>query len=315
MNKKELLATLSQVRKHTNEVQAGETVSHNHEDCPAGEDRRHRLYITRKYEDPNRVFWYCHNCSEGGSLPDNEYSDKWRIGELPADSDGSRKDTEKFEIPRTTVYDLSSDLVPIDAIMWIQKYLTLGHAQKYGLGFDPVSRRIVIPRWATMDKDIAYDYQLRRVEPYASVVPKYITHKNREVNERTAGVPLYFTDYPVLEHVEACVIVEDVVSAIKVAESGGNFLSSPICGLSMSHTKMHKLTKTLRVLEINRRTPIPVVIWLDNDGTQVTESAREMKEFLQVLSPKRNVYIESEYNDPKGYSYTLINKHIGAMIT
>lgn len=40
------------------------TTRRNHEDCPAGVDRRRRLYVTVK--DDNTIFGYCHNCGTSG---------------------------------------------------------------------------------------------------------------------------------------------------------------------------------------------------------------------------------------------------------
>jgi hypothetical protein len=41
----------------------GEQTNQNHQDCPAGEDTKKRLYVRRNNEG---YLWYCHHCSQGG---------------------------------------------------------------------------------------------------------------------------------------------------------------------------------------------------------------------------------------------------------
>ena len=68
-----MMLDLQHYQQMIDDLEPGETVRYNHTDCPAGEDTRRRLYLTRPHADPTWVLGYCHNCQDSARSGGKKY--------------------------------------------------------------------------------------------------------------------------------------------------------------------------------------------------------------------------------------------------
>jgi hypothetical protein len=207
----------------TQDLAVGDTVRVNHDRCPAGEDTRRRLYLTRTQANPEVVVAYCHNCQSGGFMKDGKH-EAYR----DAKHKGSR---------RQTITQVTTDLLPPPMLIsMLDHWPTAAQAwafknkldqllvDKYGLAYDVSTDRVYIPRhrWVVNGRfgDLN-GYQLRNVEP-SKYQPKYLTvlHE-RDLGFTEIGCERKSADYKV------CVIVEDYISGLHLVEACQQAPSQP----------------------------------------------------------------------------------------
>ena len=129
------------------------TVRVNHDECPAGQDTRRRLYVTRK-EDGN-VIAYCHNCSNSGF-----HSSASRFRRNPVVRTLVESEEKELVMPET-MRD-GRDYWPREMVMWLIKCgIPLHIAEDYGICYDSERHRVVIPK---LNKNgLLVQYQSRRL--------------------------------------------------------------------------------------------------------------------------------------------------------
>lgn len=164
--------------------------------------------------------------------------------------------------------------VPKNAAAWYFRYgITPELAVKYKFGYSPYFHRVVIPVYE--DGELTA-MTMRAVD---NVEPKYLNPKGPKVSNAlfiTRGNP----DSPP-------VIVEDVLSAIKVSRAG--YTGIAILGTNFTDA---------RALKIAHKFPNGVYIWLDGDraGLRGTNQAEKKLELLGVPT----IRIRTD-DDPKSY--------------
>jgi len=242
----------------------------NHEDCPAGTDIKRRLYVTRKEE--GNVVAYCHNCGNSGV---SGGASRFRLAHLPPISATSKR--ERLEMIGDLVK--SPTTWPKEMRLWLKECgIDLTIATKYGIVYDSVDRRIIIP---TRDEsgDLVM-YQSRRL--YGDGTPKYLTYKEKGAYYHHALMGKGKNN--------TCIIVEDMVSAIRCAEAG--YAAVPLFTSTMADdiylTLMGKYDT--------------IVVWLDNDNATVIRHSREIRKRAALTGVAPNVLRVGQRSDPKHYS-------------
>ena len=276
-------------------LERGQTMRYNHQECPAGEDTRRRLYLTRPASSPGVVLAFCHNCQDKGIYTDG--ADKFK--------DFNAAPAVEYE---GVEFDVPPDLVPCEHLAWptaaqhwrIEKRLSIEDCYNAGIMYDPATHRVYLPMMASMtvegqvEKDTELQgYQLRRLDGPGA---KYLTAvKNKSTKPST-----------VIGRGPACTyLVEDLASGIVMQRSLrlNNYRNANVL-------VNYGVKCTPEVLIRGMNTEYNVV-WLDNDGDHIEDAARIIARTWQLL---RNVpcYIEDQYSDPKAVdddAITAVHKY------
>ncbi len=254
------------------------TVRVNHDQCPAGQDTRRRLYVTRK-EDGN-VIAYCHNCSNSGF-----HGSGSRFRRHPVDV--SLVEVEEKELVMPEYMRSEQKDWPKEMAVWLIKCgIPFTIAQEYGICYDSERHRVVIPK---LNKDGALvQYQSRRLVDDGS--PKYLTNKLKHEHIHD----------PIGPGERTCIIVEDMISAIRLVLLG--YDAVPLFTDTMSSETM--LTLVGRYDKI--------YVWLDNDSVTVNRHADIICTGLRLLD--QHAQRITGLRDPKHYKDSEIDgiiKEIG----
>jgi len=171
-------------------TQVGAQVHINHANCPAGTDRKRRLYIKRL--DVSTVVAFCHHCGKRGT--NKKFNREALLEFVPPE--------------QKALWSLPKDFSPEfshAAQQWIEKYIPLSVANRWHIGYSEQMRRVILPIW---NGDKLACYQARRI--YADdPKPKYLTYKNDKG-------PFFF----VRGDSDTVIVVEDMLSAIVLGEQG-----------------------------------------------------------------------------------------------
>ena len=294
-----------------NDLDIGDTIRVNHNDCPAGEDIRRRLYITRPQADPGVVVGYCHNCQEGGYLHTGGHDSyrKNRHDKMPVD----QRDvvSERVDAP-PGMLDKILDW-PLLARAWAyQSKLNNDLIHAYGIQYDPSSDRVYLPqyhwhkisegstpyKWTHGDLN---GYQLRNVDPRSTKAKYYTITAKDEPGFSIMGSSK--NTNPITRSTGA-IIVEDLCSGIAVvhAMSGGStdFHVLVNYGVKVNLQTMHCASKF-----------DSVIVWLDNDNKHVKTQADDMARTISMINSKCKVEVVTGASDPKHYGPSTIAEIIG----
>ncbi len=249
----------------------GSQIHINHENCTAGKDTKKRLYIRRL--DNGNILAYCHNCSKSGHFVE-AFS---RTRAASKRSYGSIRESESISFSLPKDYEGDIGTFPASAKTWLYKYgIRNDQIKQYGIGYSEYHKRVVLPIWR--DGELR-KYQMRKIFEQ-DIGPKYITfRKNHEVKEGFVATGKMLP--------ETLVIVEDVLSAIRVAEQ---FNSLALMSDSISDYDLIWICQHFS----------KVLIWLDNDNRQVQLSQIRIKNKLDNLV--KSVKIIREEKEPKHFS-------------
>ena len=279
-------------------LSVGETTSVDHIDCPAGEDTRQRLYLTKV--DDTKVICYCHNCQNGGYF---RVGPSFR-GAHSALSMLEMRDKE-FEVPHVTYDDTSSWPVKAARIVF---GAGLSTPKMYGIGYVEEADAIYYPIWDTVHVDPHLGgadlvdlkgYQLRPVTKKGS---KYITvMKDSEVDMSTVITVKGF------ETLEApLIVVEDLLSGIKVSRA---LKTTKMDGAVLVNygTKVN-----LEAIQrgINSIGATHLLVWFDNDNPHVIKQAETIARTGPLISKGlRSTVIDVDVSgkkDPKAFNIATL---------
>jgi hypothetical protein len=268
-------------------LQRGQTVGVNHIDCPAGEDTKHRLYITRPSSSAGAILGYCHNCDSAGALKDGgeEYRDFGQKLTLVGNK------ATPFDKPDNLI--ACGDRWPDDAVVWrINKGLDVEDCLHAGIKYDQTSHRIFLPIYNQVNKlgqfhntySTLLGYQLRQID---GTGPKYYTAQ-RDVNK-----PLYTRLTSRRAGPAAlCFLVEDFVSGLAVADTDR---------LNYDVVVNYGVKVKIEVLSEVSGTKYNVV-WLDNDNNHVRSQASTIARTWALISGVDTGVEKALDRDPKSYS-------------
>ena len=245
----------------------GEQVHINHENCPAGEDTKQRLYIKRGDEDGRDcILAYCHNCGLSGFKPVStkagEYS-RILSSKVSRDADG----------PYTGRRESNWDRWDGKAISFCtQGKVTDGLCKRYGIEYCSDDDAVYIP---ILKDGREIGYQLRNLS--LGHCPKYETTAFEK--------PLFWYSGNTNN---TLVIVEDVLSAIRCAE----YVSSlALLSSNMSDDIFEFIASTEHT---------DFIVFLDDDNRAVKKSQSKIAQKLSALGTVR--VIHSNGKDPKEFN-------------
>lgn len=259
----------------------GEQVHINHTNCPAGEDTRQRLYITRK--DETLYLAYCHNCTGWGALKVTNGATTWKYVNPRVHT------VDALLIPEPVPTDLKSlnDSWGVGSgykkcLNYIQNYLenldSNFHVADKVVFYSPSLKRIVLH---IKDEDNSF-WQARGC---SGEKLKYYSGKSQDKNaivlSGRAGN-------------EVCVLTEDILSAVSVATTN-KYDAIPLLGTTPANFPqlVSKLSKYKKV-----------IIWLDNDEAGAS-GGTELHTRLQMLGSFSVARYFSPL-DPKKYHVSKI---------
>jgi len=180
----------------------------------------------------------------------------------------------KQRLPLSLPEDFTRD-IPLAGRLWLYSGgLTESMWSAYGIGYSPNLERVILPVYKiNTSKELVW-YQCRAIHKGQS--PKYIQPSDSRdtVLFESAGKE---TD-------TRCVVVEDILSAIKVGRTRKAF---SLLGTKITTPQTNTLSKYKEV-----------TTWLDSDKAGVT-GAYSIRKALQLVTEVRNVVTEK---DPKCYS-------------
>lgn len=278
----------------TDDIAPGDTVRANHRDCPAGEDTRRRLYLTRTRSDPDALVAYCHNCQDGGYLRGIIKFESYR---KVKHMDGTAAKTVRMdELKEPVNLEPNFNLWPTHAIGWAFKNkLNSVLVHQYGLQYDASSERVYIPRYSRVAKGVETPeltgYQLRNTDAHLDV-PKYLT----VVGENDKGYTMMYGSSKATSGstMVFLVVVEDYVSGIAIIEA---FKDDP----TLVHCIVNYGTKVNLEACHHAARYDSIVVWLDNDSSHVKNQAHVMARTIGLMNTNIDVAVESMYHDPKQY--------------
>lgn len=255
------------------------TVRVNHTGCPAGEDLRRRLYLTRK-PDLKTILAYCHNCQEAGVAREQ---DKLIFGGAVT----VREKRQETELPDCDPVHFSKA-----AMAWLAQYgIKPPDWESLNFGFEPDQGRLVMPVWGDIRLPYGSErytakeilgYQSRRLGQY-DASPKYLTAKFSGTTELETTI---LNEDATRTH-SCVVLVEDLVSAIKVSKVAR--LTVPMYGCHV---------RSERILELSRE--LPVIVWLDNDNPTVMKQASRIHHLVRAFGMESHLITDKQ--DPKKYT-------------
>lgn len=266
-------------------INEGETTRLNHEDCPAGQDTKQRLYLT-KSPHGGAVLAYCHNCGNKGVSTDDGHSFR-----KDAPHHASQH-THQIEIPKGQ-FTVPNGMTwvpgywPIEAHKWrIDKGLTINQCVAYGIAFDETSSRIYLPIHETITHNGFLDllgYQLRLIKGNG---PKYTT-----VLRDRDTIPS--TMLGCIDTAKKVVLVEDYCSGIAIHEA-----LVPYTAVLVNYG----IKNTIQVLDrANEAAPLTdQLVWLDNDSHEVANRSREIARTWELVTGNPSHCIIG-VSDPKYY--------------
>jgi len=294
------------------------TYRYNHEDCPDGEDTKKRLYITVPTDQPWTRVAFCHNCGSVGYAVIRK--DSW--GGRPTHSMLMEDEQEADDKLNAAFGKYQAETAPV-SLQWSgscqpedfsaaalrflgRSGISTKDINMYDIRYNTFTDSVEMYLCA----DITEDNNYRRV-PVVKVIrpmgkfnapPKYIMERDPYMEQEDC---LLFPNNGVPEDYDTegmtCVIVEDMLSAIKCTKAG--YTAYPLLGV---HTRTEQLFKLADKHQ-------HIVIWLDNDNETVVAKAKSMEQSITMLFGEEKVR-RSERSDPKNYTTIAITAEIHNLI-
>jgi len=229
--------------------------------------------------------FYCHRCGKGKA--------KYSVGFTPAAAKAHLSTWQKRGELRTKSIFLPKDFnqnIPPQGYKWLIQYgITPALIAKYGIGFSEYYNRVVLPVYR--GNDLAY-WQGRNVGKATQDNPKYL-------NVSCDREDTYFELWQNADDPEGpIVLVEDILSAIRVHEAGFNAIS--LLGTNLTE---HLLAKLMSKTSNGK---CYVVIWLDPDMRK--KMIGFIPRFTSLGIPTR-VEVSAQ-EDPKDYKAHEIQERL-----
>ena len=230
--------------------------------------------------------WNCFRCGAKGKISVN-LSPEQTIKRLQNNINKPVEELIAISLPRD-FQKLSNDSnIPFEAQKWIfDAGLTKTEVEKYNFGWSPLYGRVIIPIYGNYFSGDRFDrsligwigreiYTKTKIERQEKNIPKYITQKRKGTGR------IYFS---ITAPIDSLVIVEDILSAIKVHKAVG----FNVVALLNKHISVELYNK-LRIFKTH--------IWLDPDAK---------KEIIKTVQKMRSLglrcYTVFSYKDPKNHT-------------
>lgn len=274
MNKRKRQPSID-IKEYLDLVPEGPDQIHvNHVDCPAGMDKKRRLYIRRKHD--GSIVYYCHHCGSSGRYVPNKFAGaSLNRSSKSVDQGGSQSQ------PRLP-FDFTSDERewPVKARAWLYKYrLTNDDFKRGHFGYSPSVGRLILPVYGA---DGVKLYQTRVIDPERDKAPKYVTYGN------VADNCLIYKSINPTDNGKILVIVEDMVSGLRCSKFHDTLV---LLGSSMND--LHYKSILTGGYE-------SVIVFLDMDNPHIKSQALTMKRKIDMIVDQVRVVHASR--DPKEHS-------------
>lgn len=212
---------------------------------------------------------YCHRCHTSGWKPHGRQSLNKQLERLKR-ADYELQDKKFIQLPK----DYTREIPPAGLIWLSRGGITSALADKYNIGYSAYYNRVFLP---VFQGDTLVYYQARAI--FKGQVPKYI---NPKVQKDT----LRFTSLE-SEQQESVVVVEDILSAIRVGEIKGHAGCS-ILGTTASASDLSYINSFKEIK-----------LWFDPDEAG-KKATMQIKRSLSLLG--RDVRVITSDKDPKEYT-------------
>ena len=261
------------------------------------EDKSPAMTVTRTNDAWK---WYCHRCRSGGYVSLLKQTPTDTISRVKALKDKVNKRLED----KTVEFTIPSDTIPLydedenrnltaghTAYAWLMQYRMTKYTEKYNFGWSEHHSRIIMP---IKEDDELVGWVGRcpnRISKHNRAKhnrPKYLTHKKKGHGR------LY---YIIKGKIDTIIIVEDIVSAIRVHEATGA-TTIALLNAGVSDELMQSFDKSAQIF-----------IWLDEDmqkesynkSNRYSQLGYNCKSIVTRLDPKEygNLYIDDLLNEIK----------------
>lgn len=306
----------------------GEQVRCNHIDCPAGEDKKQRLYVKRPADNAQIMIAYCHNCgcygvvkSRASSYHSTSMSDTYLVDQLK-DNDGNSKRARygrHYQKPQAK-WDgiMPAHWVGADELeSWyapaiqrcIRNGLTDTDLVHFEYHMDNPDLRMWHPIYSFIDrssplindKALRLGMQGRDISRTrgGGVATKYLTTK------RDADTKIETCLYTGTREIggKMMVFCEDYISGIRLVQPGiaWETVAVPLLG---SHIRTERMLELL-----SKHAPFTrVLIWLDNDKANIKDEAARMAGICGLVGlPSRRVITITQQLEPKHCTVQQLN--------
>lgn len=248
------------------------------ENCPRCGDTRGRLYSKRVYGGWVR---HCHN--QNCYAKDSFLPDKSKPQEIIAKATQLLYKTEETQEhistkPLTLPYDFTNTISK-EGMIWLSKYeITQEEITEFNIGYSPRLNRLILPVY--QDNKLIY-WQGRNLGKVTKDNPKYL-------NIRNSGAKNVFFQRSI-PNSNMCVIVEDILSAIKVGR---------VCNsLALLGSYFPKEIYQSIIPQYDK-----ILIWLDADKYHTAFKAGQ---YISTFCNKAVKIIRTD-KDPKEYTNAYI---------
>lgn len=256
----------------------------NHEDCPAGMDKRQRLY-TRLTDDGRKILLHCFNCGGSGFI---NYKAPSRPLTTLLPETINRSDQIQWQAGQD-IYNRSFRLRYDDESdpksEWPYKYFKgLGDQMDdkdwYGI-------RVTSDGWFLIPRG-TQGFDVRKPD-------KKFSRWTDPRKKHESKVLVYNST-----NSDVAVLCEDALSAMKIDLTG--YAGVALCGSSLGKDDAFKLAMRFKTL----------IVWLDNDNKEVIANAKQAEARLKLYSDR--VARECACSDPKGFSTAFIEGIVSSQI-
>jgi len=233
-------------------------------ECPEGCGSGEKLSVNHS----NKDYWcFCYRCG----FTEREYKGKQTLAELQKIQELNKAAEEP--IPLELPHDFTTD-IPLEGRLWLYKAgITEQRWWSYKIGYSEVLQRVVLPVYNS-EGDLIW-LQCRAIHPQQS--PKYL----QPARDRST---VMFSVCPDREDSERVVLVEDILSAIRV---GKHIRAVSLLGTKITTSQAAMLGKYKRI-----------TTWLDSDVAG-RRGAYKIRRTLGLVSEVDNIVTKV---DPKELS-------------
>jgi DNA primase len=252
----------------SNSMTLGVGYRHKHA-CPSGEGHDRPLVVTRMETGWK---WYCHRCGEKGIKHAKGLSPSEWLKFNKAKEVREHNVVSKVKLPHGMTTD-----IPATGLAWLYKYnLNDADISYYNIQYSTTLNRVVLPVYDS-NMELVY-YQARNLGEITARSPKYMNVKARGRKD------IYFDVGDIENPTDDCVIVEDILSAIRV----GKHLDT--VALLNAYIPDELLLRQLITYE-------KIILWLDPDKWD--RMSRKVKRFRSF---NYDVIMIRANQDPKYYT-------------
>lgn len=254
------------------------------------------VQITRKEDG---FMTYCFRCKKSWFFPDSKAS-PGNVQQIVAQMDNSKKKDNRPEVVELPS-DMSSTIPPKALVYLYDRYIEPADIGRFGIGWSQSHRRTVFPVFRYMQKTISVDnpentrdiwarklvgWSGKKLDDDVSEKPKWHTVRQRDIKH-----PRFIAPPEHWDGVKRIVLVEDIISAIRMSQLG-------VMSIGLMTTYLpYELYKVLQGWDVR--------VWLDDDAYD-----KACKYFATLNSNGVSATVVHTRKDPKDLSPDEIKEEL-----